>query len=46
VLSLANSEQVYLVIAIISRGTDTMSLAANLFAQALIAQFDEHQQPL
>lgn len=27
-------------IAIISRGTDTMSLAANLFAQALIAQFD------
>jgi DNA-binding transcriptional LysR family regulator len=37
-------QKIHYPIAIISRGTDTMSLAANLFAQALIAQFDEHQQ--
>lgn len=37
-------QQIHYPVAIIFRGTDTMSLAANLFAQALIAQFDQHQQ--
>ena len=44
VVALPIKLQIHYPIAIISRGTDTMSLAANLFAQALIAQFDEHQQ--
>ena len=39
VVALPVQQQIHYPIAIISRGTETMSLAANLFAQALIAQF-------
>lgn len=39
VVALPIKQQILYPIAIISRGTDTMSLAANLFAQALIEQF-------
>jgi len=38
VVALPLKQAIHYPIAIISRGTDTMSLAANLFAQALIAQ--------
>ena len=41
VVALPVKQQIHYPIAIISRGTETMSLAANLFAQALIAQFRE-----
>ena len=43
VVARPTKQKIHYPIAIISRGTDTMSLAANLFAQALIAQFDENQ---
>jgi hypothetical protein len=43
VVALPIKQDIQYPIAIISCGTDTMSLAANLFAQALIAQFDEQR---
>jgi len=39
VVALPLRQEIHYPIAIISRGTETMSLAANLFAQALIVQF-------